>query len=242
MATHPYTLDARQREFEPGETVPFRFRVLGSDGKTVTSYRMLHERELHLIVVRRDLATFSHVHPTRDEHGMWEVELPLPNPGPYRAFADLAPTDGPDVTVSVDLVVGGEWEEEPLPAPSRTVETDGYLVEVAGTLAAGAHSELSFTVGQEGRPVPLEPYLGALGHLVALRASDLAYLHVHPLEDSTPEAVRFGIEVPSAGPYRLFLQFVHRGHVQTAAFTLEASLGEGHAEASIHHGRHGAGH
>lgn len=26
----------------------------------------------------------------------------------------------------------------------------------------------------------LKPYVGAFGHLVALRAGDLAYLHVHP--------------------------------------------------------------
>ena len=26
----------------------------------------------------------------------------------------------------------------------------------------------------------MEPYLGAKGHLVALREGDLAYLHIHP--------------------------------------------------------------
>ena len=40
---------------------------------------------------------------------------------------------------------------------------------------------LTLTVTKDGQPVTdLQPYLGAYGHLVALRAGDLAYLHVHP--------------------------------------------------------------
>ena len=52
----------------------------------------------------------------------------------------------------------------------------------------------------------LEPYLGAFGHLVAIRAGDLAYLHVHP-EGET--GLRFVVDVPTAGVYRLFLGYQH---------------------------------
>jgi hypothetical protein len=66
----------------------------------------------------------------------------------------------------------------------------------------------------------LEPYLRARGHLVALREGDLAYLHVHPEEGPEPGAgVSFMTEFPSAGRYRLFLQFKHDGRVHTTAFT-----------------------
>ncbi|NKX51639.1 hypothetical protein HER39_13910, partial [Arthrobacter deserti] len=47
---------------------------------------------------------------------------------------------------------------------------------------------LTVIVTRGGQPVKtLEPYLGAYGHLVALRAGDLAYLHVHP-EGAAPAA------------------------------------------------------
>ena len=62
-----------------------------------------------------------------------------------------------------------------------------------------------------------EPYLGAGGHLVALREGDLAFLHVHPTGDG-PD---FEVEFPTPGRYRLFLQFKHEGRVHTAAFTRE---------------------
>jgi uncharacterized protein YfaP (DUF2135 family) len=74
----------------------------------------------------------------------------------------------------------------------------------------------------------LQPYLGAYGHLVALRSGDLAYLHVHPdgaPRDGTtspgPDVV-FHADVPSAGTYHLYLDFKHDGVVRTAAFTVEA--------------------
>ena len=64
-----YVLDVQKRELEPARAAQFRFLVLGPDGTVVTDYRPLHERDLHLIVVRRDLATFSHLHPRESRTG-----------------------------------------------------------------------------------------------------------------------------------------------------------------------------
>jgi hypothetical protein len=80
-------------------------------------------------------------------------------------------------------------------------------------------SELRFTISKNGRPVKTEPYLGAGGHLVALREGDLAFLHVHPTEDD--DAIGFEATFPTTGAYRLFLQFKVDGVVQTVAFTQE---------------------
>jgi cation transport ATPase len=84
-------------------------------------------------------------------------------------------------------------------------------------LALSMIPRLQFVVHHDGRPVDdLQEYLGALGHLVALRDGDLAYLHVHPDADS----LSFDAEFPTPGTYRLFLQFRHGGEVRTAAFTV----------------------
>jgi hypothetical protein len=241
-ARETYTLAPEQTTFEPGRPVHFRFQVLGPDGKAVTTYRQLHERELHLIVVRRDLATFSHLHPAREPDGTWWVELTLPSPGPYSAFADVAPKEGPDLALSIDLSAPGEWVSQELPRPSTAEQVGEYEVRLSGGLAAGSHSELAFTVSRESGPVELEPYLGALGHLVALRGSDLAYLHVHPLQGASSDTVPFGLEVPSPGPYRLFLQFLHGGRVRTVAFTVEASETIDHTDTLGGHGGHDVDH
>jgi hypothetical protein len=87
---------------------------------------------------------------------------------------------------------------------------------------------LVFRITRKGQVVlDLEPYLGALGHLVVLREGDLAYLHVHPVDVSgTADSasggrITFHARFPSMGRYRLFLQLVHEGLVHTADFTSE---------------------
>jgi hypothetical protein len=98
----------------------------------------------------------------------------------------------------------------------------GYEVRLReGALAAGAPSGLRFVVTREGRPVEPESYLGARGHLVALREGDLAFLHVHPDQAEVPaNVIPYGATFPTAGRYRLFLQFKHEGRVRTAPFTV----------------------
>ncbi len=103
-----------------------------------------------------------------------------------------------------------------------------------GGETAGKEEELRFAISLQGKPVTVEPYLGAGGHLVALREGDLAYLHVHPADHGAAhgdaaERVAFMTEFPTEGRYRLFLQFKHEGKVHTAAFTQE--VGEGSAPA-----------
>ena len=58
-----YTLVPLQPTLPSGDAVRFAFRVTGPDGAAVTDYTEAHEKDLHLIVVRRDLSQFQHVHP-----------------------------------------------------------------------------------------------------------------------------------------------------------------------------------
>ena len=222
-----YRFVADSTELEPGVETPFRFRISTPDGGVLRDYRAQHERDLHLIVVSRDLASFQHVHPARADDGTWEVALTLPAAGPYRAYADFAPASQEDgLTLGLDLTAAGDADPKDLPEQSTRAQVDGYDVALAGRLEAERETELAFSIERGGSPVTdLDPHLGAYGHLVAIRASDLAYLHVHPTGEpgdgratAGPE-VRFAVHVPSAGDYRLFLDFSHGGQVRTAAFT-----------------------
>ena len=212
-----YTFDVHDRVL--GDE-PFAFTIVGPDGAPVTRFEELHERELHLILVSRDLTQFAHVHPERDASGTWTVELPDLAPGSYRAYADMQPAGAADMTLGIDVVVPGPVDTPGAPAPRDRDEVDGLDVTVDGELVAGDESELHVTVRRDGEAIETEPYLGAAGHLVAIRDGDLAYLHVHPTDD------RYLVEVPSAGTYALFFDFQVDGVVRTATFVLEA--GDGH--------------
>ncbi|MFC9896462.1 hypothetical protein ACFVMC_22470 [Nocardia sp. NPDC127579] len=222
-----YTLELAEPIAQPG-VLDFRFRILGPDGNPVTDYTAIHDRELHLIVARRELTGFWHVHPTLGADGTWAVRLELPEAGAYRVFTDIAPRAlGKTLTLGADLALAGAYAPRPTPPAARTALVDGYEVTLDGDLVPGAGRLLTLTVRKDGQPVTdLQPYLAAYGHLVVLRAGDLAYVHVHPngepgdgVTAPGPE-VTFHTAVPGAGTYRLFLDFKHGEVVRTAAFTL----------------------
>ncbi len=215
VAQDGYRFVAEATTLASGPAVPFRFRLDGPDGRPVQRYEQLHERELHLIVVRRDLTGFQHVHPTRGADGTWAIDLDLRGGGTWRAFADFAPTGGPaQLTLGVDLQVAGPFE--PGAGPTAAAAPDPAL-QVGFDRR---DDDVEITVRRDGVPIEPEPYLGARGHLVALRAGDLAYLHVHPLDGGAP-AVRFMAELPTAGPYSLFFDYQVGGVVHTATTSIE---------------------
>jgi hypothetical protein len=227
-------------ELRRGRTEPLRFRVVDDRGATVRDFAVEHEKRMHLNGARRDLTGFQHLHPELGDDGVWRTPVTLPDGGQYRVFADFK-RDGENQTLAADLTVAGRDEMRTLPAPAITATTPtGYEVRLEGESAAGVESELTFTVSRDGEPVEVQPYLGAGGHLVALREGDLAFLHVHPTGGAGGSSIAFATEFPSEARYRLFLQFRHDGEVHTAAFT--RVVDESASAATGDEGGHDGGH
>lgn len=213
----------------PGEAGTLSFSISDSHGEPLTEYETSHEKDLHLIVVREDGTHFRHVHPELGSDGSWFLPWEWDAPGAYRVYADFVPPTGEDVTLSRTFQVDGDFSASQPLAITPTAETGDFTVSLAGELIAGEASELTLTVSRDGEPVTaLEPYLGAYGHLVALREGDLAYLHVHP-EGEEPEPgvasgpdIVFAASAPTPGRYLLYLDFQVDGQVHTAQFAVEA--------------------
>jgi hypothetical protein len=201
-----------------GNAQRYAFRIeRGAD--TVTDFQVEHTKRMHLIVVRSDLTGFQHLHPTMSGDGTWRGSIRLRKGGDYRMFADFRHT-GRRRTVGADVEVGGRFRPVELPPPTPYARTDGGLdvgLYIHGP-GAGAPVHMQIEVAEQGRPVTseLQPYLGAMGHLVAIRERDMKYIHTHP-DGATPG---FHVEYPTAGNYRVFVQFRHRDRVHTAAFTV----------------------
>ena len=170
-------------ELRRGRAETLRFRIIGEHGNTLRDFDVTHEKRMHLIVARRDLTGFQHLHPEQAADGTWTTRVRLDAAGSYRLFADFS-HDGTAQTLATDLRVDGPADLRPLPAPAATAVSDrGYDVRLQSSDAGpGVAADLRFTITHDGRPVQTEPYLGAGGHLVALREGDLAFLHVHPEE------------------------------------------------------------
>lgn len=229
-----YTLRLEHDRLRPGPRAELAFRIEGPTGAVERRFAVSHDKLLHLVVVSRDLTRYHHEHPVMDASGTWRTRIDLSAPGVYRVLADFLPEDRSEgVVLGADLVVPGEGSTRPLPAAARSTTVGPYVVDLDGALTAGDTSPVTARVTRrDGAPMgELQPYLGARGHLVVLRADDLAYLHVHPTDaaetDDSGEgaSVGFDVEVPTTGRYRMFLDFRHGGRVRTAAFTADAGDG-----------------
>lgn len=175
------------------------FRILDAGGEPVTKFEVEHTKQVHLILVSKDLVHFQHVHPKVDGEGVWSAPVDFTDPGDYRVIADVR-HDGRKLALDADLAVDGA----PMAVGRPAAEADFVEQE----LRAGQPTTLRFEAP------PTEEYLGAAGHLVILSEKDLEYLHVHPREDE----LAFEAAFPEPGRYVMFLEYRRGGKVSHARF------------------------
>ncbi|MCK0175918.1 MULTISPECIES: heavy metal-binding domain-containing protein [Mycobacteriaceae] len=233
LAQDGYTLSAVRAPGAPNDRATLSFTIAGPSGTPLLDYATVHDKQLHLIIVRSDGQHFAHVHPVLDQAtGTWSTPWTWKAAGTYRVFADFQPAQASSakLTLTRTVDVAGEFAPAP-PLTTRTSdEIAGYTVELDGVLTAGVSKQLTAKITRDDVPVTtLQPYLGAYGHLVALREGDMAYLHVHP-EGAEPvvgrtggPSVSFAATAPTAGRYLLYLDFNVDDTVHTATFVIDAA-------------------
>ena len=223
VAAAGYRLVLSSDLIDAGSQSSFMFKIERDDGSALVRFDDLHERKLHLIVLSRNLIDYYHLHPVMDADGLWQVVVPPLTAGSYRVYADFKPHDGDQITLASDVAVPGTVAPTSIPTASSTVDVGGYSVSLSGHPAMG-ESTLTFEVSRHGTAIVTEPYLGAAGHLVVIRAGDLGYVHVHPVETAQPGPVSFAAPFPTPGKYRLFFDFSYEGSVRTASFTVDVAV------------------
>jgi hypothetical protein len=203
------------RPNRPKAANPYKLRLNGKqlriDGPEglVTEFETVHEKLMHLIVVSPDLKYFAHTHPEYKGKGMFEITEALP-PGEVRLFADFAPRGKGGQVAMLPRKASGQAP----PAP------DNFRGEakLTGALKAGRTVQLEF-----GSAIPvqeLEPYLGAMAHLIMIHEDAETFVHSHPLED--PAKLGFSARAPKPGRYKGWVELRHKGQVLRKSFELEA--------------------
>lgn len=183
---------------------------LDRNGEAVRDFSPVHGALAHLLLIRRDLQGFQHVHPQIDADGVWTTPIDLTGSsgGAWRVVLETRPVGADPIVLGLDLLEPGDATVEPLPSPADMITVGDRMVMRDG---------LTFTITPTDG---LQPWLGQPAHLVAFREGDLAYAHLHPLDD-TIGTYRFEGPLPGPGTYRLFLQYTDNGELATAAFTVE---------------------
>ncbi|MFL6236159.1 MAG: hypothetical protein ACJ76N_23710 [Thermoanaerobaculia bacterium] len=227
-----------------------------------------HGKLMHLFLIREpDLDAFAHLHPVAQGEDDFLAALPALPAGTYRVYADVVLESGfPQTlvdTVKIPEGTGGppqdpddSWRASPpLGKVSEAVsnlEDGGTMVWKREPLVAGREVELRFGVrGPDGRPAPLEPYMGMLSHAVIAKDDGQVFVHLHPMGTvsmaaqqafakkemeeegkavpvtasmpgmSSGGAISFPYGFPQPGRYRLWVQVKTGGKVRTGVFDAE---------------------
>lgn len=229
-----------------------------------------HGKLMHLFVVREPgLDAFAHLHPVARTPAAlaFDADLPPLPPGRYRVYADIVHESGYAQTLvaSAELTPAApaaaksdpksdpddswfEGEAVPEARTSRFTLADGPTIvwqRGADPIVEKAERVLTFAAQDaSGAPLPIEPYMGMLGHVAVTREDGSVFAHLHPSGSVSMAALQkfaaasgggahdahaahvipapgdlsIPYAFPKSGRYRIWVQMKHDGRVMTAAF------------------------
>ena len=215
-----------------GSPTKLVLQIPDENGEPIKTFDVLHEKLVHLIVVREGLDEFAHLHPEVDASGTITIEHAFPKSGKYRLFADHQPQGKSPGLAAGELVVAGDDEPAAALVPNASNEVAVGEIKAHVTIKPGdRETTVRFhLVDAAGQAVgDLQPYLGAMGHLVIISANGREYVHAHPLGEAktAPEgAVEFAAHFPKPGIYKAWGQFQRDGSVFTVPFVIEHKGGK----------------
>ncbi|GAA3405995.1 hypothetical protein ACFFNY_25885 [Paenibacillus hodogayensis] len=212
---------------QAGANTTVSVQIQDAQGKPVEKFDLNHEKMMHLIIVSQDLSVFDHIHPVYKGGGLFEIDTRFPSGGEYKLFADYVPTGGAAVTKSERIAVDGpKAAPVPIAADAKLTKTlEGKEVTLSyDHLMANMEIKLNFHLvdAKTKKPITdLQPYLGAVGHVVILSADGERYLHVHPTDEKAkgPDA-SFMTTFPAAGTYKIWGQFQQNGQTFIVPFVV----------------------
>ncbi len=211
-----------------GEEVLLRMAISDGGGRPVPEFMVFSEKLLHLIAVSDNMEDFQHVHPVHLGGGVFELPIKFKHGGGYRLYADFQPVGMTELTRTFRVDVEGESGGRAEWAASKSLVQQAGEIEVTlhlGHVMAGMASEMtySFRDKKTGKPLrDMEPYLGSIGHVVAIDESMEQYIHIHPLNwASSGPIATFAAAFPKAGLYKVWGQFQRAGQSFIVPFVVE---------------------
>ncbi|MGM7723968.1 hypothetical protein [Metabacillus sp. Hm71] len=193
-------------------------KLTDQQGNLVDDLEVNHEKLMHLIIVDEHLAEFYHVHPDKTGKGTFKLNKKMPE-GAYKAFVDIKPNNLTYQVKPITLTVGNKEtahsHQALQPDQSLIKKIDSYEVTLKmSSQKANEPITMSFELDQS----KLEPYLGAMGHIVILDEEGTNYIHVHPVSDQEP---RFETQFDEPGNYKIWAEFKQNGVVRAFPFVVE---------------------
>jgi hypothetical protein len=213
---------------QPKQDTTIKIDLQDKQGKAIEKYDINHEKQMHLIVVSKDLAYFNHIHPVYKGNGEFMVTTQFPVGGDYKIIADFIPTGMGNMTKTQWVTVQGDAPKPTAiePDTNLTKVVDGKEISLSfDHIMTGMDLNMTFNIKDAKTKEPitnLQPYLGAVGHVVILSADTEMYLHVHPTDEkATGPDAKFMTSFSKSGIYKIWGQFQQNDKVFVVPFVVK---------------------
>lgn len=231
------------KRYDVANPSEIRFSIINQKGEQQKEFDVVHEKKMHVIIVRKDRSNFQHVHPEFDQSkGIFTLRsLDIPKDGEYRMFADFTSPNAKrddmgmkeSTTLYEDVVVGdtSKYQAEEIDGAKLKSSANGLDTSIfeggndggGSGYSPGVANSIAISVDKDGEPFKqLESYMGSLGHMVAL-GPNLEFINAHPQTDDIANQVgviSFSVNFPKEGIYKLYLQTQAKGQVINNDYTI----------------------
>ncbi|MEB2278232.1 hypothetical protein LAV82_30050 [Bacillus sp. ILBB4] len=205
--------------------------IKDNKGKPISEFEVNHEKKMHLIVASKDLSKYQHIHPTYKGKGVFTVPVTFTQGGSFQLIADFVPKGQSDTVQMHTVSVKGNTPAPVSLTPDKklvkTVNGNQVSLKIDSQLKANQETMLNFHFedAQTKQPIQdLQPYLGAVGHVVILNQDATKYLHVHPMDERIKGSnAMFHTTFPSPGVYKIWGEFQRSNKVFVVPFVVEVS-------------------
>ena len=218
---------------KPGEESLLMFRVEDPlTDKTVQDFEIMHEKLYHFFVISQDLQFFRHIHPIRQADGTFDLDVTFPHAGLYRVLSDIYPKGAtPQLIADTLFVTGPGMKMTPAKltaelAPMKTENLNVSITTDPPQPIAGMKTMMFYRLTPNDG---IEPYIGAMGHMLAASSDLIDLMHTHPFLVTDPEGgavkqIQFNLIFPREGVYRVWAQFQRKGVVNTSVFNIPVTV------------------
>ena len=218
-------------EVKAAQPATLRLMIHEASGAMVKDFDVVHEQKVHLIIVREGLDQFAHVHPQIDPTGNMSTVFNFPTGGNYRLYADYQPAGKGQAVATAELKVAGDAPRAPELKPNvpGKIKGDGLNADISiDNSAANGPTRIVFSLldSADTAVADLQPYMGAMGHLVIISADGKQFVHAHPTTDkkATDGKVEFEAHIVKPGIYKAWGQFQRADTVHIVPFVMEKTI------------------
>ena len=216
---HMYKVGFIRPDVQPVKEGLLRFTINDIQFKNpISDIEIVHDKIMHVVIVRNDLKHFDHIHPEAIEPGVFAVPYTFSSSGIYRIWIDFT-IDGMQHIVDFEINVPSNVEVEEK-SNLDEIEVNANLPK---EITAGKETELKFEIfDNDNKPVPItEKFLAANAHLIAIDEALEEFNHNHDENFDKDNKLIFKHTFTKSGKYRLWAQFSVEGKVKTASFDIE---------------------